>query len=171
MPLTYQAIASITVGAAGANNLTFSSIPQTFTDLVVKISGRTLAGGVADALGMYINGVQSNRVRISLTGNGAGASSDTSTYRDIGASNAQGTTTNTFSNAEVYLPNYRSSTAYKSFSVDSVYENNATTAGVTFIAGLWSSTAPITSLMFDSASAGVNFVQYSTFTLYGIKNS
>lgn len=171
MPLTYKTIASITVGAGGANNLTFSNIPQTgYTDLAVKISGRTLAGGAADSLGMFINGVQTNRLRITLYGNGYNALSNSSTYRDVGASNGQGSTSNTFSSVDIYIPNYTSSN-FKSFISDSAWENNSQSADVGMIAGLWSSTAAITELSFDSASAGVNFVQYSTFTLYGISKS
>lgn len=169
MANTMKALQSITVGAGGANNLTFTNIPQTYTDLIVKISGRTLAGGVADSLGMFINGVQTNRLRIALYGNGYNALSNSSTYRDVGASNGQGSTSNTFSNVEIYLPNYASN-LFKSFTSNSAWGNNSQSADTGMVAGVWSSTAPITSLAFDSASAGVNFVQNSTFTLYGVFN-
>jgi hypothetical protein len=170
MPTTYQAIATVTVGSGGAANIVFTSIPQTFTDLVLKISTRTLTAGTADALGVYLNGVQTNRSRISLGGNGSSVASGSSTYRDLGASNGNGSTANTFSNIELYFPNYTSSN-YKSISSDSVYENNATAAEASFYAGLWSVTTAITAITLDSASAGVNFMQYSSATLYGIKNS
>ena len=75
-------------------------------------------------------------------------------------------TASTFANVEYYFPNYTSSN-FKSFSVDSVHENNVT-AGFSWLgANLWSNTAPITSLSF-SLDFG-NFVQYSTATLYGIR--
>jgi len=45
MPLTYQKIATVTVGAGGASNITFSSIPQTYTDIKVVVSARTDRSG------------------------------------------------------------------------------------------------------------------------------
>jgi hypothetical protein len=77
-------------------------------------------------------------------------------------------TASTFANNEVTIPNYTSSN-FKSYSVDSVTENNATQAYAIFVAGLWSNTAAITSITLGLSSA--NFVQYSTAYLYGIKNS
>jgi hypothetical protein len=170
MPTTYQAIATVTVGSGGAANIVFTSIPQTFTDLVLKVSTRTLASGVSDALGVYLNGVQTNRLRIAIYGNGSSVASSSSTYRDLGSSNGNTSIANTFSNVELYFPNYTSSNN-KSISSDSVYENNTTGADMNLYAGLWSVTTAITGITLDSASSGVNFMQYSSATLYGIKNS
>jgi hypothetical protein len=170
MATTFIKIASVTVGAGGSANITFASIPNTYTDLLLKVSTRTPAAGVADALGVYLNGVQTNRSRISMNGNGSSASSNTSTYRDLGTSNGNTTNANTFSNIELYFPNYTAA-RIKSISSDSVYENNTTAADIHIYAGLWSSTAEITSIILDAASSGTGFMQYSTATLYGIKNS
>jgi hypothetical protein len=79
--------------------------------------------------------------------------------------------TSTFANNEIYIPNYTSSN-FKSVSIDSVSEANQ--AGAVYqdmVAGLWSTTSAITSITLTSLSTGNNFVQYSTATLYGIKNS
>jgi hypothetical protein len=84
---------------------------------------------------------------------------------------AVATTANTFSNTEVYIPNYAGSTN-KSISVDAVNEANSSTDfvyGLFLNAGIRSNTAAITAIRF-SLLVG-NFVQYSTATLYGIKNS
>jgi hypothetical protein len=67
----------------------------------------------------------------------------------------------------IYIPNYAGS-SNKSVSIDSVTENNATGAYSGLTAALFASTAAITSF---GISTGSNFVQYSTATLYGIKNS
>jgi hypothetical protein len=40
MALTYTAIKTVTVGSGGAANIDFTSIPQTYTDLVLKVSAR-----------------------------------------------------------------------------------------------------------------------------------
>ncbi len=100
-----------------------------------------------------------------LYGNGSSASTDPSTQIAMWANGANATS-NTFANAELYIPNYTSSN-YKSASTDSVTENNATSALAIMTAGLWSNTAAITSITLTPDSA-TNFVQYSTFSLYGL---
>ncbi len=158
---------TVTVGAGGAANITFSSIPATFTDLKLVISARN---ATASLTGMYIsfNGSTASFTDKYIEGNGASASSG-SISRYLGVENSGSATANTFSNGEVYIPNYAGS-ANKSFSVDNVSENNGTTAYADFNAGLWSNTAAITSISLEIFTAQ-NFAQYSTATLYGIKNS
>ena len=76
-------------------------------------------------------------------------------------------TASTFDSIDLYIPNYTSSNN-KSFSVDSVAENNSATVNqLDLIAGLWSQTAAITSITFTSYNAA-NFVANSTFSLYGL---
>ena len=52
---------------------------------------------------------------------------------------------------------------------DAVVENNATESFQSFTAGLWSSTDAITQITL--ILSGGNVVQYSSASLYGIKNS
>jgi hypothetical protein len=168
MANTYVKIASVSVGSGGAANITFSSIPATYTDLVVKISGRSASATFGtDGITLEINGSASNFSSRQLAGDGSFASSASRTSNYIGAllDNA-GATANTFTNTEIYFPNYAGATA-KSFSLDSVAENNATVAEADLVAGLWNNTAAINSLTFKTITAN-NFVQYSTATLYGI---
>ncbi len=75
---------------------------------------------------------------------------------------------NTFANGEIYIPNYTAS-VNKSVSIDSVTENNATSAIAALDAGLWANTAAITSINLNGNNG--NFVQYSTAYLYGIVKS
>ncbi len=166
MPNTFELIASSTVGAGGAASIDFTSIPQTFTDLVLKISARNASAGPT---GIYIgfNGSTSSFSGRYLEGNGSSAASG-SLARYIGTEAANSYTASTFSNGEVYIPNYTGSTN-KSFSADDVSENNGTTAFATFSAGLWSNTAAITSI--SLVITGQNFTQYSTAYLYGVKNA
>ena len=86
--------------------------------------------------------------------------------RLVGGLEGTGYTASTFGNAELYIPNYTSSNN-KSFSADSVTENNATAAYSQLIAGLWSNVTAITSLSLAPSSG--TFVQHSTATLYGVK--
>jgi hypothetical protein len=158
-----SAATSVTLGSGG-------TIPQTYTDLKVVISARSDRSYVNDSLGLKPNNSTSNRSGLTLQGSGSAASTTTTTGEIIYAAlDGNTATANTFSNIEIYCPNYTSSN-YKSFSADGVMETNASTAYVSLNAWLWSDVSAITSLVFYPI-VGSNFVQYSTFYLYGIKNS
>ena len=167
---TYIQIGStVTVGSGGAATIDFTSIPSTYTDLVIKASIRTTDPN--NNFLCRINGSTSGYSIRNLSGTGGGTYNDATGYADklllaaVGA-NPSTYTANTFSNAEVYFPNYAGSN-YKSVSTDAVTENNATSAFATICAGLWSNTAAITSITLLTNSTGI--AQYSTASLYGIK--
>jgi hypothetical protein len=176
MANTYIPIATVTVGSGGAANIEFTSIPQTYTDLLVKCSLRQsgYTGVTWDWLKFRFNGssatVYSSR---DLEGNGSNVYSNTFTSQNgmvkLGLANSTTSTSNTFSNNELYIPNYTSSNN-KSASGDGVHEDNATAAIAVLGAGLWSNTAAITSITLFPEN-GTAWVQYSTATLYGIKNT
>jgi hypothetical protein len=166
MANTYEAIATVTVGSGGAATITFSSIPQTYTDLKVVMSARSLDADTRDSIYIKPNNSTSNLSYRYIRGDGASVTSNTLDRVDINADNA---TANTFGNLEIYIPNYAGS-ANKSFSIDTVTEHNATTAYAGLHAWLWADSAAITSLVFSTLATD-NFAQYSTATLYGIKNS
>jgi hypothetical protein len=167
MTIAMQPIYTQTVGAGGAESVSFFSIPQNFTDLKVLISSRSVTAGGFDSLGLYINGSQANFSNAFLTGNGTSAATNRSTYRAVAANDSAFATANTFANTEIYIPNYTGSN-YKQMTIESVTENNAAASNQLLGANLWSQTAPITTLTFDNSTSGTNFAQYSTFTLYGI---
>jgi hypothetical protein len=169
MPANYVLLEKITVGAAGASGVTFSSIPQTgYTDLVVKVSSRTTrTAGAVDYVKMYFNGLTTNGTTLALWGDGT-AYSGTDT-KIIGSTSNDQNTASTFGSADFYIPNYTSSN-FKSVSIDAVSENNSATTGdynLEIGAGLWSSTAAITSITLESGF-GNNWVANSTFYLYGV---
>ncbi len=169
MPNTYTLLETISVGAAGASSVTFNSIPQTgYTDLVVKVSGRSTYASGTSALLIAVNGLSSVYSSRYLLGNGAAASSGT-LAQYVGELDVATNTASTFSSHEIYLPNYAStSQTAKSYSVDSVTENNATTAYANLIAGLITTGASGISSITFTQSAAANFAQHSTFTLYGV---
>jgi hypothetical protein len=169
MANTYKAIATVTVGSGGAATIDFTSIPATYTDLLIKLCARgTSTAGSAGNVGyLKPNGSTSNQTRRILYGLGNSSGSDPGTdwaYYIVPSDH----TANTFGNTEIYLPNYASSNN-KSASFDSVTENNATTAYMMLSASLWADVSVISSLTMSLAAG--NFAQYSTATLYGIKNS
>lgn len=163
-------ISSQTVGS-GVANVTFSSIPQTYTDLVIKLSVRDdSSAGDAEFIQLQFNGSTANLSSRWMRGNGTNAtSSSSSTILEAGISNGPTTTATVFSNCDIYIPNYTSSNN-KAVSADSVLENNATFGYSYISAGLWSNTSAITSIKLVNEGSG-NFVQYSTFSLYGITKS
>jgi hypothetical protein len=167
MPSTFVKIASVAVGSAGASTIDFTSIPQTFTDLCIKLSLRNSNASVSNWYNINFNGVTTNRSRRSLYADGSAFASYTGADGEIGVINGSSGTANVFSNQDIYILNYTSSN-FKSVTSDSVTENNATNATQLLTAFLWSSTAAITSITLSGTN---NFVQYSTATLYGIKKS
>lgn len=169
MPNTFSLIASSTVGAGGAANITFSSIPATYTDLCLKVSVRSSDSSYVQGLLVAFNGSSSSFTYRLLEGDGSTAASYSGSTGRIGPSTAALSTASTFSNIETYIPNYASSNN-KSFSTDAVSENNlASQAYADLTASLWSNTSVISSISL-SLQAG-NFVQYSTAYLYGIVKS
>lgn len=167
---THILINSYTVGSGSTSSVTFSSIPSTYTDLVIKASARTNYSDTKDNLAISINSSSSSFSGITLYGYGSGVGSfSTGGNTDVSTFDGASSTASTFSNGDIYIPNYTSSN-YKSWLANSVEENNATIAYSYLNAGLWSNTAAITSITFASANSA-SFVQYSTFYLYGIKNS
>ena len=167
MANTYELIEAKTLTTTTAS-VTFSSIPQTYTHLLLKTSLR-YTGTNADAVKMLFNNSASNYTAKWLEGSGASTSSGSQFFQGIWIDTV-GSSTNasTFSNAETYIPNYAGSN-YKSASTDLVTENNATTAYMDIVAGLWSDTSAITSLVISPLT--YSFSSGSTFYLYGIKNS
>ena len=167
MAITYKKIASVTVGAGGAANIEFTSIPSTYTDVIAFFSIRTdRASNNSDPILLYPNASSSSLSNRYLQADGSTAGSNSVTTGRIGVAPASTATASTFGNFAIYFTNYAGSTN-KSFSADSVSENNATEAYTFLGANLWSSTTAISSIRIVSANAA-NFVQYSTATLYGI---
>jgi hypothetical protein len=151
-------------------SITFSSIPQTFTDLYVLVSSRSDGAFTSSEIDIAFNGSSSNFSGRYLYGAGSGSGSTTTDTTMVGSSSANNNTANTFGNASIYIPNYTSSNN-KSISSDTVGESNATTAYMSIHAVLWSQTAAITSLTLSLDSGARNFVSGSSVSLYGISNA
>lgn len=160
---TYEAIATQTLGSAAAS-VTFSSIPSTYTDLVlVTIFGVT----TGDDLYLQFNGdTGTNYSTTWVGGNGSTATSGRKTS-DNGIQPRtpanQPTTVTTIYNTNIM--NYANTTTYKTAIARYNYASGFTEADV----GLWRNTTAITSLTFKCNAT--TFVTGSTFSLYGIKNA
>lgn len=162
---TYTPIASQTLTSA-SNNVTFSSIPSTYTDLFLVCN----FGASSNGYGFYIyynndtNG--GNYSNTSLRGNGSSAtstriSSTNVIYVDSVLSANTGITTN----ARINVMNYANTTTYKTALIRA-NNTDSTHSGAVATAGLWRNTSAITSISFGSFSG--NLASGSTFNLYGI---
>ena len=148
---------------ASAASVTFSNIPQTgYTDLKIVMSIR---GDNTNNYGSVLfNNSSTGYTRKILYGDGSNVYSTGPTGYESLSINPSNATASTFANYEMYIPNYTSSNS-KSFSVDAVGENNGTTAQAIFHAGVWANSSAISSIVIQPTG---NFVQYSTFSLYGL---
>ncbi len=160
---TYEPIASQTLGSA-APSVTFSSIPQGYTDLVIVIN---TGASIADDIGCRFNGdTGSNYSFTILAGNGSTASSGraSNATRLNFTSNAYMRTSLT-QNTIINIQNYSNSTTYKT----AINRANVAEGAVDAIVGLWRNTSAINSIqIFCDHNAG-NFLSGSTFSIYGIQ--
>jgi hypothetical protein len=166
---TYTLISSNVLSSSAAS-VTFSSIPATYTDLVLRASTRTDNANVSTAVKLYFNNVTTDTSATYIEGNGATVisgfpSAPVLIFRADGAT----ATSNTFGNAEIYIPSYTNTTAKKPVSSFGVHENNATTAYIDAVAALNNSNSAISRIDLDGN--GANFVSGSSFYLYGISNA
>lgn len=159
---------------SSVTSVVFNNIPSIYTDLKILISARATsnsAGTGLNMMGFYFNtdAYPASSSFRTLFGTGSSVSStNNSGYGDAGTISDSSQTANTFSNTEIYIPNYTAS-VFKQLIIDSVNENNATTAGQKLSANLYRSAASINRIAFDTSSS--QFAAGSTFTLYGIKNA
>ena len=166
MANTYTLIEAKTLTTTTAS-IEFTSIPNTYTDLLLKVSARHSTAEISNDILVSFNSSTSNFTAARVYGSGSGTGSDTNA-RSMGTTVGASATASTFASNDFYIPNYTSSN-YKSYSTDQVGENNATTAYQILVAGLWSDTSVINAIKLQPGSG--SFVADSTFYLYGIKNT
>lgn len=164
MAVTYEPIASQTLSSA-ANSVTFSNIPDTFTDLSLVIS----SASTATPCGQHfrVNGdTGSNYSNTGLYGNGSSALSNRWSNQTFGWAGNTSTDLKTGDpqSAVVQFMNYANTNVNKTV----LTSYASASAEVVRIVNLWRSTAAITSITLLTTTAN-NFASGSTFSLYGIK--
>jgi hypothetical protein len=172
MANTFTFIASQTVSSA-VTSVTFSSIPQTYTDLSLVISGRSNFAAYYGGGTLRFNGdTGGNYSYKRIYGDtSVGSTGGTTTGIIDWDVNGAPTTANTFGNTQIYIPNYTGSN-YKSCSLNYTVENNSADGINGMVAGLWSNTSAITSVTFLSFTFATYYLQqYTTAYLYGISNA
>jgi len=176
MATTYKLIDKSILGSS-VTSVSFTSIPSTYTDLKIVISGRSdRSGTYEDSINLRVgNGTVSSTgysyIIIYEYAGSVSVSQASGQNEVLWQSPVTSTlaTANTVGNSQLYIPNYTSSNA-KSFSGDSATENNGTDQLLGFTAGLWSGTSAINIITMTPRN-GTNFISGSSFYLYGIKNS
>jgi hypothetical protein len=157
MPNTYVALATQTVSSSAG--ITFSTIPNTYTDLVIVCIGVDSGGGF---IRVRFNGdTGTNYSRTILRGNGTSATSavtsnETGIFFDFLTTNAS---------VIANVMNYSNTTTFKTV----LHRSNNTTDVVAANANLYRSTSAITSISLDPGSGGSTLT--GTFSLYGIANA
>jgi hypothetical protein len=164
-----QLIQTATVGSGGASSISFNSIPQTFTDLLVVSSCRSSSTTqVTDMLLVNFNGAGTtnfNSINFGAANGSNFSSNDTNGYVGMTATTMQ--TANSFAVSSAYIPNYTVATN-KSYSIEGVGPSLTSpgTWSSRFTGMRWSNTAAITSMVITPNSG--NFLELSTISLYGI---
>ena len=165
---TYQPIATYSVTGSnllGTTGVTFSSIPQTYTDLIVVQSTKVTAPAIAllrmgngsvDTSASYSNTIMSGAGSYDQSARNSGQNAHTSILAHQ---------TNEWAQYVTHFQNYSSTNMFKS-----TYHRYSNTAygGLDVAAASWASTSAINiiQLYLDRAES---YVIGSTFTLYGIK--
>jgi len=160
---TYEAIATQTLGSAAAT-VTFSSIPSTYTDLVLVVNG-SITSGNENFLIQFNSDTASNYSDTSIGGNGTTAISNRETSNTAIRCNSYGSITTNLSQYNISIMNYANTTTYKT----TLSRGNNTGTGTSANVGLWRSTSAINAVkLLPSAST---FIAGSTFSLYGIASA
>jgi hypothetical protein len=168
---TYTFIASTTLTST-TSTISFTSIPQTYTDLVILITARQNTynyGGFFTKLNNST--LNSDVVAIRLAQDAGTPFSNAS--KEITWDGGNGSfTTNTFASNEAYFFNYTSSN-YKCASFSAAQETNGSGGTQHFTAWQWSQTAAITQIDFGTFDGGFvdAFVAGSTAYIYGISKA
>ena len=160
---TYTPIQTQTLGSS-ASSVTFNSIPQTYTDLILVTQTKQVSASTYSGINFNAD-TGSNYSTTGLYGTGSSAISDkapnrTAIYPFLDFSES----TSDFLISTTHIMNYANTTTYKTVLMRANNASQGTEAAV----GLWRNTSAITSVQFVSTGT---FTAGSTFTLYGIASA
>jgi len=152
--------------------ITFSSIPSTFTHLQIRCLARTTVGG--GSINIRINGdTGSNYTRHRIIGSGTAASATgdvSQTQIPVLGNAGLPSASDTYGVAIYDILDYTNTNKYKTVRVLAGQDSNGS-GGVDFTSGLWLNTAAISSLTFKSNNSGEPFTTATRFALYGIRSA
>jgi hypothetical protein len=157
---TYIKIASQTLASTSAS-VTFSNLPQNYTDLVLIVNSGTV---VADGYyGVTFNSdTGTNYSNTQILGNGSTVISNRNNNSSIMYIHSTSESTVGRDTIIVNIQNYSNATTFKTI----LTRGNSAGYRAVASANLWRSTSAITSMQI---TAGSNLLSGSTFTIYGIE--
>lgn len=160
MASTYEPITTTTITSA-TTSFNITSIPSTYTDLVVVIDGPGISGGSSMDANIRFNSDTGSNYSDTRWQNAGSDRSTSATSIRIAAPRS-----NNRWNTIIHINNYSNSTTYKSLVVRGTI--SGTDPVEEMYAGTWRSTAAITTINFISGQSR-NYEVGTTVTLYGIK--
>ncbi len=161
---TYEAIATQTLGSAAAS-VTFSSIPGTYTDLVLVMSATGSSSGLD--IRVQVNSDTGTNYSITrLLGYTTATSNRATSATYMQLTNSVGIGTTEPTTHLLQFNNYSNTTTYKTMLVR-YNQFQGAFSEVAAEVGLWRSTSAISSITFSLSSS--TYASGSTFNLYGIK--
>jgi hypothetical protein len=159
---SYESIATTTVGAGGVTDVTFSSIPSTYTHLQIRaISSNSSTG---DIYMQFNSDTGTNYARHFVYGNGSSVAAGNDLTTQSGGYTS--TTSGQFGAQVIDILDYKDTNKFKTSRMLTGFDNNGSVF-IVFYSGLWRSTSAITSIKLLVNSGTIT--QYSSFALYGIK--
>jgi hypothetical protein len=154
-----------------------TSIPASYDHLYFVASARTDVSTYLGSSKLTFNGIGGTSYDLTTMyattatpTSGSETSNDCINYIYVAANSVL---SDTFGTVEIWVPNYANTSNYKQVLSKWTCPNNSTTNSQWIVgqtAGLFMNTAAINQFTF-SENTGGNFVQYSTFTLYGINGA
>lgn len=178
MPANLKLISAQT-NLSGSSLITFDNIPQTYDDLYILWSGReNIHNGHLIGKMTFNNDYTNNYSDLYGYSGGSSASTNSGSnsnvsYNTQGMWNANGSTSNTFSNSDIYIPQYKASGNKTYFSYGYGSNNGTGDYSSAFImaGGTYSGSSAITRIDFYSYQGTYSAYDGTSFYLYGIKNS
>jgi hypothetical protein len=167
----YDSIQTVTLSSA-QNVVTFSSIPSTYKHLQVRYLARTSrAEGAEDLMMQFNSDTGSNYSFHYFLGTGSGtpavSGAGTQTFMYIPSVPASTAIANSFGAGIVDILDYANTDKYKTMRVLGGEERNGS-GTISFESGSWRNTNAISTVTLKTINSN-NFVQHSSFALYGIK--
>lgn len=168
----YESIAVATVPSGGVASITFSSIPQNYTHLQVRVLGRTNRALFRDFIGINFNSDTGNNYAYhQIDGNGtSAAASGVSSVNEINTGylgSANASNANAFGVIIIDILDYTNTTKNTTTRALGGFDDNGQ-GQIIFSSGLWINTNAVNSILI-TPGVGTLFSQFSSFALYGIK--
>lgn len=169
MAPTYAFIKSVILTGT-QSSISFSAIPQNYTDLILRCSTRTNNESFGPSVTLQIN--SSNGAANTWIYNSSTSLTDgraTGALYRAGVSTDTSMTADTFSSFSIYMPDYSVGRKIQMSGIGTAESNSATNFRLFTSAMLWNSTSTVSSITLTSNSG--SFVSGSSFYLYGIRNT